>query len=345
MQHPAKAHRHSRGEERGHVARASAAGRILGRILHPRHRAVLAAAHGELGAGAAAANVLARRVHPEELFVELAAAGRRAVHVRAGIAPARLAAVQAPESGQVFRARSTTIFARTWKPSCPPTWSRSRCARPAIIFTKATWSDQRCLDSSRWIFSIRAPVGEVDLIAKTPQLVKICSKMFVPKLVGSARCPGMTLTHTAGAAVGDLDQRVDAQYFSVSKGGPCWDHIVQTRQVGRLYSGRTARPRTRVAGGSGILISERRRQCYPIESQAVAARRQRESGTGVSGNPDGERTAALGRPAGLRRGDFPPPHSGRAERPRTSRRARRATPRKTSSSRSLPWWRSWTNRF
>jgi type VI secretion system protein ImpJ len=26
--------------------------------------------------------------------------------------------------------------------------------------------------------------------------------------------------------------RVEFQYFAISKGGPCWDHIVQTRKVG-----------------------------------------------------------------------------------------------------------------
>jgi type VI secretion system protein ImpJ len=29
--------------------------------------------------------------------------------------------------------------------------------------------------------------------------------------------------------------KADYQYFSVSRVGPCWDHIVQTRQLG-LYA-------------------------------------------------------------------------------------------------------------
>jgi type VI secretion system protein ImpJ len=29
-----------------------------------------------------------------------------------------------------------------------------------------------------------------------------------------------------------ISARVEFQYFSISKGGPCWDHIVQTRRVG-----------------------------------------------------------------------------------------------------------------
>ena len=37
-------------------------------------------------------------------------------------------------------------------------------------------------------------MGEADLIRLAPQLVKVCSKEFVPKLVERA-LPGMTLTH------------------------------------------------------------------------------------------------------------------------------------------------------
>jgi type VI secretion system protein ImpJ len=83
-------------------------------------------------------------------------------------------------------------------------------------------------------------VGEVDLISKTPQLVKVCSKLFVPKLVERA-LPGMTLAHVPVPPAA-LSTRVDAQYFSVSKGGPCWDHIVQTRQVGVYVPGELPDP-------------------------------------------------------------------------------------------------------
>ena len=34
-----------------------------------------------------------------------------------------------------------------------------------------------------------------------------------------------------------VSPRLDTQYFAVSKGGPCWDHIVQTREVGIYIPG------------------------------------------------------------------------------------------------------------
>jgi type VI secretion system protein ImpJ len=32
-------------------------------------------------------------------------------------------------------------------------------------------------------------------------------------------------------------RRVESQYFAVSRAGPCWDHIVQTRRVGIYIPG------------------------------------------------------------------------------------------------------------
>ena len=55
-------------------------------------------------------------------------------------------------------------------------------------------TDQRCLGRSRWILAIRSKLGEVELISRTPQLVKLCSKAVVPQLVKRA-LPRMDLTH------------------------------------------------------------------------------------------------------------------------------------------------------
>jgi type VI secretion system protein ImpJ len=112
--------------------------------------------------------------------------------------------------------------------------------KSANYFYEGDITDQRCLDRTRWVFSIRSATGEVEIISKTPQLVKICSKLFVPKLVERA-LPGMGMTHlpTPPSAI---SAQVDAQYFSLSRSGPCWDHIVQTRQVGIYVPGELPDP-------------------------------------------------------------------------------------------------------
>jgi len=73
------------------------------------------------------------------------------------------------------------------------------------------------------------------VIAKVPQLVKVCSERFVPELVRRA-VPGMDLTHLPVPPPA-VEAKVEAQYFSITRSGPCWDHIVQTRQVGVYVPG------------------------------------------------------------------------------------------------------------
>lgn len=112
--------------------------------------------------------------------------------------------------------------------------------RTSDYYYEADITDQRCLDRARWVFSIRAPLGEVEVISRTPALVKVCSKLFVPKLVERA-LPGMTLTHLP-VPPSSISVRVDVQYFSISRAGPCWDHIVQSRQVGVYVPGDVPQP-------------------------------------------------------------------------------------------------------
>jgi type VI secretion system protein ImpJ len=83
-------------------------------------------------------------------------------------------------------------------------------------------------------------MGEAELITKVPSLVKMCSAKFVSDLVKRA-LPGLTLTHleVPPAAV---SARVDSQYFTVNRSGPCWEHIMQTRSVGVYVPGELPAP-------------------------------------------------------------------------------------------------------
>src|SRR5262249_7450113 len=101
--------------------------------------------------------------------------------------------------------------------------------------------DQRCLGRSRWVLGIEAPIGEADLISKTLRLVKVCSRQFIGRLVERA-LPGLVLTHLP-VPPSAISPRLEAQYFGVSKSGPCWDHIVQTQEIGIYVPGELTNPR------------------------------------------------------------------------------------------------------
>ncbi|HKV24477.1 MAG TPA: type VI secretion system baseplate subunit TssK [Candidatus Acidoferrum sp.] len=90
--------------------------------------------------------------------------------------------------------------------------------------------DQRCLDRSRWVLAVRADAGEAEIIAKTPRLIKICSKDLLPELVKTA-LPGLGLVHLP-IPPSAIAPKIEFQYFGISRTGTSWDHIVQTRKVG-----------------------------------------------------------------------------------------------------------------
>ncbi len=95
--------------------------------------------------------------------------------------------------------------------------------------------DERCIGPSRWILSIRSPIGEAELISRAPQLTKVCSAKFVPELVKRA-LPGLVLTHLQ-VPPAEVEARVENQYFVINRVGPCWEHIIQTRRVAAYVPG------------------------------------------------------------------------------------------------------------
>jgi type VI secretion system protein ImpJ len=68
--------------------------------------------------------------------------------------------------------------------------------------------------------------------------------VFVRELVRRA-LPGMGLTHLPVPPPA-IHARVETQYFGVSRGGPCWDHMVQTRRVGAYVPGEFPNPEVEI---------------------------------------------------------------------------------------------------
>ncbi len=104
--------------------------------------------------------------------------------------------------------------------------------RESEFFWVGEVRDSRALDRADWILALHSSGSDAQIIERTPRLVKLCSREFVSKLVERA-LPGMTLAHlqTPPPAVSPT---VETKYFSVTKAGPCWEHIRQTKFVG-LY--------------------------------------------------------------------------------------------------------------
>jgi type VI secretion system protein ImpJ len=180
-----------------------------------------------------------KRGHPEQLFMEMLRLGGALCTFAIESHPRQLPLYDHSNLEKCFGELDHHI--RTHLETIVPTQYISiPLVKRADYFYEAEIRDQRVLDRARWIFSIRTKISEPEVISKTPQLVKLCSKQFVPQLVKRA-LPGMAMTHLP-VAPSAIPVKADFQYFSVSRSGPCWDHIVTTRQLGLYVPGDLPEP-------------------------------------------------------------------------------------------------------
>ena len=134
-----------------------------------------------------------KRGHPEEVFVEMSRLAGALCTFGLDSDPAALPVYDHWHPAACFEALDRHIrehLELIVPTSCVPI----PLTRSAIYFWEGKVQDERALNRSRWIFAIRSPMGEADLIERASRLVKICSKEFVPRLVERA-LSGLKLTH------------------------------------------------------------------------------------------------------------------------------------------------------
>lgn len=178
--------------------------------------------------------LLTKHAHPEELYREMLRLGGALCTFGLDSHPRTLPVYDHEHAESCFSAVDDHIrrHLEIVLPSKALTIPLSSTQR---YFYEGDIKDPRCLGPSRWILGVQAKMGEADLIAKVPQLVKLCSSRFVPELVKRA-VPGLPLTHIP-VPPSAMAARVESQYFAVSKTGPCWEHILQTKRVGVYVPG------------------------------------------------------------------------------------------------------------
>lgn len=173
--------------------------------------------------------LLTKHSHPEELYRELLRLGGALCSFGLDSHPRSLPVYDHQQAESCFAALDDHIR-RHLEIVLPSKAISIPLESVERYFYEGDVKDPRCFGRSRWILGVQAKMGEADLIAKVPQLVKLCSSKFVPELVRRA-VPGLTLTHIP-VPPSAIAARVESQYFAVSKTGPCWEHILQTKRVG-----------------------------------------------------------------------------------------------------------------
>jgi type VI secretion system protein ImpJ len=176
--------------------------------------------------------LLAKHRHPEEMFREMSRLAGALCTFSLESNPRSLPAYNHYDPGPGFTQLEEHI--RQHLEIIVPSQAVVIPLQPAgRYFYEGEIRDERCLGRSRWILGIRSPIGEADVISRVLQYVKVCSAPFVPELVKRA-LPGLVLTHlpVPPAAV---SARVDAQYFVITRSGPCWEHISQKSRKAGVY--------------------------------------------------------------------------------------------------------------
>ncbi len=182
---------------------------------------------------------LVKQGHPEEAYMELARLAGALSTFALDATPADIPLYDHDHLDRCFGELDERI--RFHLETVLPTNCVSIALAPTQnYFYAGKITDARVFGRSRWIFSIRSRIGEAELIRLTPQLVKICSRAFIGKLVERA-LPGLTLTHLP-VPPSAVAPKVERQYFAIAKAGPCWEHMVKTREVGVYVPGELPSP-------------------------------------------------------------------------------------------------------
>ena len=182
---------------------------------------------------------MTKRPHPEELYVEMARLAGALCTFSMESHPGGLPLYDHDHMAEVFEVLERHVLTHL-ELVVPSNRVDIALEKAANYFWAGKILDERTLGRARWILGIYSRIGEAELIERTPRLVKVCSKEFIPKLVERA-LPGLTLRHlqTPPPAV---SPKVEFQYFSIDKVGPCWEHMVKTRELGLYVPGELPEP-------------------------------------------------------------------------------------------------------
>lgn len=108
-----------------------------------------------------------------------------------------------------------------------------KLVRPSIY--GASLDEDKYLKNTRMFLAVTANVDEADLIAKGPQLIKVCSANHIEHLVRQA-LPGVPLVHQV-APPSSIPLRLNHQYFSLSQSGVAWEAIARSRNIAAYVPG------------------------------------------------------------------------------------------------------------
>ena len=171
----------------------------------------------------------AKHSHPEEVWLELSRLAGALFTFALESHPRSLPLYNHARLDECFAAMDQLIRLHL-ELVVPSNTIRIPLEQTAPFYWNGEVRDRRVFDRADWLLALHSSAPMAEVMERTPRLVKVCSRDFVPKLVERA-LPGLVLNHLA-APPPAVSPNVETQYFSIAKAGPCWDHIRQSNYVG-----------------------------------------------------------------------------------------------------------------
>lgn len=175
-----------------------------------------------------------RRGHPEALYELMLGLTGALTTFSLEVRPRDLPTYDHDNLGECF-SRLDEILRRLLETVIPANF----VALPLKLVQPSIWAtaldDDRYLRNTKMYLAIKAEMGEADLIAKAPQLVKVCSASHIEHLVKQA-LPGVQLTHVPRPPSA-IPVKLNYQYFSLNQSGLAWEAIGRARNLAAYVPG------------------------------------------------------------------------------------------------------------
>jgi len=90
--------------------------------------------------------------------------------------------------------------------------------------------DKRCFHKARWFLGIQSSASDATVIARVPELIKVCSAEHIVRLVKEAHA-GLDIAYVPSPPSA-LSPRIGSKYFSLDFSGPCAQLMEKVSSVG-----------------------------------------------------------------------------------------------------------------
>lgn len=110
------------------------------------------------------------------------------------------------------------------------TSERFAMVRDATNFFSVRVPNERSYQDAAWILAVTPAASDMSQISHVPQLVKVCARKFLPRLVQEGRAA--IALHMLAAPPAAISPRPGTLYFGLQLTGPCWEAISRMKEVG-----------------------------------------------------------------------------------------------------------------